>query len=84
MFFRGRRMEPSLAGMTVSTSCMVASPSLFKQKPGDIVRRGERFGMIKLGSRVDVYLPPEVRAEVKLGERVFAGRTVLGGMAVEK
>jgi phosphatidylserine decarboxylase len=47
-------------------------------KPGDRCRRGERVGMIKLGSRVDVFIPGNVDLSVKLGDRVRAGETVLG------
>ncbi len=45
--------------------------------PGDVVRRGQRYGMIRFGSRVDVYLPPEARARIDLGQRVRAGETVI-------
>ena len=45
--------------------------------PGDRVRRGERFGMIMFGSRVDLFLPPEVVPVVRTGARVHAGTTVL-------
>jgi phosphatidylserine decarboxylase len=45
--------------------------------PGDRVRRGERFGMIMFGSRMDLFLPPGVRPRVRPGERVHAGTTVL-------
>ena len=41
-------------------------------------RRGERVGMIKLGSRVDVFVPGSFELRVKLGARVTAGETVLG------
>jgi phosphatidylserine decarboxylase len=47
-------------------------------KPGDRCRRGERVGMIKLGSRVDIFIPGNVDLSVKLGDRVRAGETVLG------
>lgn len=47
-------------------------------KPGDRCRRGERVGMIKLGSRVDIFIPGHVDLSVKLGDRVRAGETVLG------
>lgn len=47
-------------------------------KAGDRCRRGERVGMIKLGSRVDVFIPGNVDLSVKLGDRVRAGETVLG------
>ena len=45
--------------------------------PGDRVRRGDRFGMIMFGSRVDLFLPPGVRACVRKGDRVRAGTSVL-------
>jgi phosphatidylserine decarboxylase len=45
---------------------------------GTRCRRGERVGMIKLGSRVDVYVPGVFELRVKLGDRVTAGETVLG------
>jgi phosphatidylserine decarboxylase len=47
-------------------------------RAGDRCRRGERVGMIKLGSRVDVFIPGDVDLSVKLGDRVRAGETVLG------
>lgn len=52
-----------------------------KVSPGDRVRRGERYGMIMFGSRVDVYLPLRVRIDVKIGDRVSAGSSVLGTYA---
>jgi len=45
---------------------------------GQEVERGERIGMIRFGSRVEVTLPEEVKVTVKVGERVRAGETVLG------
>jgi phosphatidylserine decarboxylase len=51
-------------------------------KPGDVVRAGERFGLIKFGSRTEVYLPVGARLElrVKVGDKVRGGATVLGLM----
>ena len=49
--------------------------------PGDRVRRGERFGMIMFGSRVDLYLPAGVRPRVRNGDRVHAGSSVLAEVA---
>jgi len=46
--------------------------------PGDRLERGQRFGMIMFGSRVDVFLPPGVQPTVSKGERVRAGTSVLG------
>lgn len=45
---------------------------------GDTLARGSRFGMIRFGSRVDLYLPLNLQIEVKIGQRVKAGETVLG------
>lgn len=44
---------------------------------GDALKRGQRFGMIRFGSRVDVYLPADYTPAVGIGEHVFAGQTVL-------
>ena len=46
-------------------------------KKGDRVERGQRVGLIKFGSRVDVLLPAEALLQVKTGSRVFGGSTVL-------
>jgi len=46
-------------------------------KPGDIVAAGQRIGLIRFGSRVDVYLPQGTDAKVLLGQTVVAGETVL-------
>ncbi|MDH3242645.1 MAG: phosphatidylserine decarboxylase [Alphaproteobacteria bacterium] len=46
-------------------------------KDGQVVRRGERFGIIRFGSRVDIYLPPEAQACVSAGQAVTAGETVV-------
>ena len=47
-------------------------------KDGDRAVQGERFGIIRFGSRVDVYMPPGTRLRVKLGQTTLAGVTVLG------
>lgn len=47
-------------------------------KPGDIVAAGQRVGLIRFGSRVDVYLPDGVEPQVALGQRSIAGETILG------
>jgi phosphatidylserine decarboxylase len=44
---------------------------------GDEVTRGERIGLIQFGSRADVYLPRDAKIQVKLGDRVVGGETVL-------
>jgi phosphatidylserine decarboxylase len=47
-------------------------------KPGDMVAAGQRIGLIRFGSRVDVYLPEGTAPKVALGQRCIAGETVLG------
>lgn len=49
-------------------------------KPGDEVSRGQRMGLIKFGSRVDVLLPAEARLRVRVGDRVKGGSSVLAAM----
>ena len=46
-------------------------------KPGDIIAAGQRVGLIRFGSRVDVYLPQGTESKVLLGQKVIAGETVL-------
>ncbi|PYV18535.1 MAG: phosphatidylserine decarboxylase family protein [Acidobacteria bacterium] len=51
------------------------------KKPGQDLERGELFGLIRFGSRVDVLLPADVSIRVTLGDHVKGGSTVLGGKA---
>jgi len=57
---------------------LIARRIVFTKRVDDPVARGERVGMIKFGSRVDVFLPPEFRVAVKVGDRVHGGVSVLG------
>ena len=56
---------------------LIARRIICYKKPGDMVDAGERIGLIKFGSRVDVFLGPEWEITVKVGERVSAGSTVI-------
>lgn len=47
-------------------------------KPNDEVIRGRRFGLIRFGSRLDVFLPLDAKIEVSLKQKVQAGQTILG------
>jgi phosphatidylserine decarboxylase len=47
-------------------------------KPGDTLAAGQRFGLIRFGSRVDVYLPEGTAPKVALGQRTIAGETIIG------
>ena len=46
-------------------------------KPGDMIASGQRVGLIRFGSRVDVYLPSGTQSKVLLGQKMVAGETVL-------
>ena len=56
---------------------LIARRVVFYKKPGDMVAAGERVGLIKFGSRVDVFLGPEWELAVHEGHRVKAGSSVL-------
>jgi phosphatidylserine decarboxylase len=45
---------------------------------GDRVQRGDRYGMIMFGSRLDLYVPEVVKLHVAIGDRVTAGETIIG------
>ena len=56
---------------------ILARRIVFRKKIGDRVECGERVGLIKFGSRVDVFLPPEVPPAVAVGDRVHGGTSIL-------
>ena len=60
---------------------LIARRIVFTKREGDTVAAGERVGMIKFGSRVDVFLPASVKVRVQKGERVQGGLSVLGERA---
>ena len=45
-------------------------------KPGQKVKKGEKMGIVRFGSRVDLYLPPQITLCVKIGENTLAGKTL--------
>lgn len=47
-------------------------------KPGDVVKTGERYGLIRFGSRVDIFLPEGTELKVGVGDRIKGGRDVIG------
>jgi phosphatidylserine decarboxylase len=56
---------------------LIARRIVFDKKPGDRVSTGERVGLIKFGSRVDVLFGPEWEITVRPGQRVAAGSSVI-------
>ena len=61
---------------------LIARRIICYKKPGDVVAAGERIGLIKFGSRVDVFLGPEWEIAVGVGERVAGGSSVLAKLRV--
>jgi phosphatidylserine decarboxylase len=55
----------------------VARRAVCRVREGDYLKRGERFGIIKFSSRLDVYVPKDAEIRVKVGDRVKAGETVV-------
>lgn len=53
-------------------------------KPGDLLAVGQRVGLIRFGSRVDVYLPAGTDPKVLLGQKVIAGETILAEVGTQK
>ena len=62
---------------------LIARRILTFVQEGDAVQAGQRIGMIRFGSRVDVYLPAGTGPRVLLGQRAIAGETVLAEIGVE-
>ena len=56
---------------------LIARRIICYKTPGDVLKAGERVGLIKFGSRVDVFLGPEWEIDVRAGDRVRAGSSVL-------
>ena len=63
---------------TVQVAGLIARRIICKVQKGDVVHRGQRFGLICFGSRIDVYLPSAMRLKVVIGDKVKAGTSVLG------
>src|SRR5262249_19514330 len=71
------------AGHTITTvqiAGLVARRILCYVRVGEPLVRGQRYGFIRFGSRVDVYLPVGSQPSVSLGEKVYASSTVLAAM----
>lgn len=68
---RGKILVRQVAGF-------LARRAVCRVSPGDSLKKGDRYGIIKFSSRVDVYLPVNTEIKVRLGDRVRAGESVLG------
>ncbi len=68
----------------VQIAGLVARRILCDLEPGQDVRTGERFGMIRFGSRVDVYIPANVKPLVCEGQKTISGETILADFDAKK
>lgn len=71
------RLADGSRAFVVQIAGLVARRIVCKVREGQSLRPGERYGLIKFGSRVDLYLPEGFEPAVTKGQRVFAGETVL-------
>jgi phosphatidylserine decarboxylase len=71
-------MENGKPLCVVQIAGLIARRIICKIQPGDQLTRGQRFGLICFGSRLDVYLPTEIELKVAVGDKVQAGASILG------
>lgn len=64
--------------LTVQIAGLIARRIECWVKEGMHVRKGERFGLIRFGSRLEVFLPPDAIISVRIGDKVRAGETLIG------
>jgi phosphatidylserine decarboxylase len=65
----------------VQIAGLIARRILCFVKAGDILKRGQRYGLIRFGSRVDIYLPLDANIRVSIGDKVSATTTILAVLA---
>jgi phosphatidylserine decarboxylase len=70
--------EDRLKIVLIQIAGFVARRIVCYAKAGDTLRMGEIFGMIRFGSRIDLYLPKKVRPNVKVGQHVKGGESIIG------
>jgi phosphatidylserine decarboxylase len=64
--------------VVVQVAGLIARRIVCYAKTGDVLTRGRRYGLIRFGSRLDIYLPLGTRIDVVMGQKTVAGETVLG------
>ena len=72
--------ENGIEIVVVQIAGLIARRILSFVSNGDKLNSGERFGLIRFGSRVDVYLPKNFKPEVKVGDKTIAGETIIGSL----
>jgi phosphatidylserine decarboxylase len=76
------RLADGRPAALVQIAGLVARRIVCHLKPGQLVRTGERYGLIRFGSRTDLYLPDGVRPLVYPGQRMIGGETVIADTSV--
>ena len=74
------KTENGIEIVVVQIAGLIARRILSFVSDGDKLNSGERFGLIRFGSRVDVYLPKTFKPEVKVGDKTIAGETIIGSL----
>ncbi len=74
------KTENGIEIVVVQIAGLIARRILSFVSSGDKLNSGERFGLIRFGSRVDVYLPKTFKPEVKVGDKTIAGETIIGSL----
>ncbi len=64
--------------LTIQIAGLIARRIVCWVGKGDRVVRGQRFGLIRFGSRLDIYLPQETRVQAHPGQKAYGGQTILG------
>jgi phosphatidylserine decarboxylase len=70
--------EDRIKILLIQIAGLVARRIVCYAKAGDLLRNGEIYGLIRFGSRVDLYLPPEVKPIVRVGQHVKGGESIIG------
>ncbi|MBL8535419.1 MAG: phosphatidylserine decarboxylase [Betaproteobacteria bacterium] len=68
----------------VQVAGLIARRILCYVKPGDVLSRGERYGFIRFGSRVDLYLPADASPRVAVGDKVYATSTIVAELSAPR
>ena len=74
------RADAGAEVVSVQVAGLIARRILCYVKAGDKLGRGQRYGFIRFGSRVDLYLPPNTRIKAALGDKVYAASTILANL----
>jgi phosphatidylserine decarboxylase len=72
-----------IVGNEITVTCTQIAGILARRivcwsRTGDNLERGQKFGMIKFGSRTDILMPADVELAVALGDKVLGGETIIG------